>query len=398
MVRLFFSVLMLVATVRLWAVDADAVCRLAELGFENVQVTTRIDGTVCTALEPVSYRGIYHGAAAALRELIGLYPESHRFELVLLDNLVPQVVLHASHAEGIWHIEGDYDCESVMTAFTGRASNRSVGKIDLTVYPTLSWVNHRLDRLCDYTVALAPALETSLWKGNRVTLQPVFPVMTNTWRQKPESYIHIGVADIAQQFASRDGRWLLSAAAGFFLYDRIGADFRACCHVSSALDLSAEVSYTGDALVRDGHYDIQTPDRLSFLAKADYYEQQTRLQGSLMAGRFVFGDYGVRADLSRHFGDYTIGLYGILTGGEHNAGFHFAIPFGPRRQLRQGRMRLKLPDYFDWEYSMVSYYEYEERQMGWPVETRPDENRSAYYWQARHVAQYTEKLLNAEVH
>ena len=115
-----------------------------------------------------------------------------------------------------------------------------------------------------------------------------------------------------------------------------------------------------------------------------------------MGGRFVFGDYGARLDISRHFGDYTIGLYGVLTGGENNAGFHFTIPLGPKRQMRKGRVRLKLPDYFDWEYSMRSNGKYYTEQMGKYIETRPDENRSAHYWQPRHVAQYAEKILNRE--
>jgi hypothetical protein len=163
------------------------------------------------------------------------------------------------------------------------------------------------------------------------------------------------------------------------------------------LTLGGEASFTGDAIVNDGHYDIKSPDRFSFFGKAEYYEPYTRLQGQLMGGRFVFGDYGVRLDISRHFSDYTIGLYGILTGGEHNGGFHFAIPLGPKRQMRRGKVRLKLPDYFDWEYSMVSYYEYYDQQMGKYIETRPDENRSAHYWQPVHVAQYAQKLLNGEI-
>jgi hypothetical protein len=46
---------------------------------------------------------------------------------------------------------------------------------------------------------------------------------------------------------------------------------------------------------------------------------------------------------------------------------------------------------------MVSHYEYYEEQMGKYIETRPDENRSAHYWQPRHVAQYAEKILNREL-
>jgi hypothetical protein len=149
--------------------------------------------------------------------------------------------------------------------------------------------------------------------------------------------------------------------------------------------------------MNEGHYDISAPDKFSFLGKADFYEPYTGLQAQLTGGRFVFGDYGARLDISRHLSDYTIGVYGILTGGENNAGFHFAIPLGPKKQMRKGTVRVKLPEYFDWEYSMRSYYKYYLEQMGKYIETRPDENRSAHYWQPVHVAQYAQKILNGEI-
>ena len=117
----------------------------------------------------------------------------------------------------------------------------------------------------------------------------------------------------------------------------------------------------------------------------------------VMGGRFVYGDYGARLDVSRHFSDYTIGLYGVLTGGENNIGFHFAIPLGPKKQMRKGSVRFKLPEYCDWEYSVKSKGKYTEKQMGEYIETRPDENRSAHYWQPVHVAQYAQKILNREI-
>ena len=65
--------------------------------------------------------------------------------------------------------------------------------------------------------------------------------------------------------------------------------------------------------------------------------------------------------------------------------------------MRRGAVRLMLAEYFDWEYSMVSYYKYDDERMGKNVELRPDENRSAHYWQPVHVAQYAEKILNGEI-
>ena len=134
-------------------------------------------------------------------------------------------------------------------------------------------------------------------------------------------------------------------------------------------------------------------NKVSVLGQASYYHTHTQVEVGLTGGRFVFGDYGVRLDLTRHYGDYAIGIFGILTGGERNAGFHFAIPFGGKRQMRRGDFRVMLPEFYDMEYNMESYYEYADKKMGRQVETRPDMNHSAHYWQASYVEQYIKKYL-----
>jgi len=401
MIRKYIITLMLLAWSALGAIaetSKETAAQLAELGFENVRVAEQGDSVVYVTLESASYRGTFRGAAVGIEALGRIYPNVKAFRVLLLEHQVPQVSLTATRADGQWNVKGDYEYEDIRIAtLPKKKTNSSAGKVDFTVYPMFTWINHRLNTPFEYVAALAPTIETSLWKGNRITLQPIIPVSYNVQSINSSRYVRVGIADISQEVTSRDGRWQAILAGGFFYFDRIGVDLRVAYRATPNLTLGGEASFTGDAIVNDGHYDIKSPDRFSFFGKAEYYEPYTRLQGQLMGGRFVFGDYGVRLDISRHFSDYTIGLYGILTGGEHNGGFHFAIPLGPKRQMRRGKVRLKLPDYFDWEYSMVSYYEYYDQQMGKYIETRPDENRSAHYWQPVHVAQYAQKLLNGEI-
>ena len=390
--------LLFLQTVCLLAVTADeAASRLAVLGLENVRVSEQGD-CVYAAFEPTSYRGTYRGAAVGIEELGRLYPTATAFRVMLLENQMPQMALTATREAGAWSVKGCYDWQDIAAATgTQKLVNSSNAKFDFTVYPMFSWINHRLNQPFEYVFSVAPTVEMSLWKGNRITLQPIIPVSYDVESINSQRYVRVGIADIEQDVTSRNGLWKATLAGGFLFFDRVGLDLRLACRVTPNLTLGAEASYTGEAAVNNGHYDIKAPDRLSFFGKAEYYEPYTRLQAQLMGGRFVFGDYGARLDVSRHFGDYTIGLYGVLTGGEHNAGFHFAIPLGAKRQMRKGRVRFKLPDYFDWEYSMVSHYEFYNNRMGKYIETRPDENRSAHYWQAVHVAQYAQKLLNKDL-
>ena len=135
-------------------------------------------------------------------------------------------------------------------------------------------------------------------------------------------------------------------------------------------------------------------DRINVMAGLNWYEPRTRLQFEVAAGQFLFGDRGGRADITRHFGEYAIGIYGIYTSHETNAGFHFAIPMGGKRQKRNGAVRLRLPEYFDLEYSMVSWFKYYYKRMGQSYRTQPDQNHAARFWQPAYIEEYVRRTLN----
>lgn len=110
--------------------------------------------------------------------------------------------------------------------------------------------------------------------------------------------------------------------------------------------------------------------------KASVYEPRFNLQFDLQAARYLYGDYGVRGDCTRHFGEYAIGVYGMYTDGEINGGFHFAIPLPGKKWSRNRGVRVRQADYFAMEYSMESWGRYADEKMGETYRTRPDENRS----------------------
>lgn len=98
--------------------------------------------------------------------------------------------------------------------------------------------------------------------------------------------------------------------------------------------------------------------------KASVYEPRFNLQFDLQAARYLYGDYGVRGDCTRHFGEYAIGVYGMYTDGEINGGFHFAIPLPGKKWSRNRGVRVRQADYFAMEYSMESWGRYADEKWG----------------------------------
>ena len=101
--------------------------------------------------------------------------------------------------------------------------NSSAWRFDLTAYPMVSLDNHRFDVLYEYTISIAPTIETTLWPGNRIVLQPVFPIASNVWRSKPEGYIHVGTAAI-QQDVFIGNRLRAQLSGGMFLGNLMGVN------------------------------------------------------------------------------------------------------------------------------------------------------------------------------
>ena len=379
----------------LQATAANITDVLTQKGFEDIRVNI-VDSVVYASVEPTAYRGTFRGAAIALEELDGYFPGYSRFELVVTEYQMPQVAVHAQRDSLDWQVSVDYQTSQILKYLENRPlKNSSAWRFDVTAYPMVSLDNHRFDVLYEYTISIAPTIEATLWPGNRITLMPVFPIASNVWKSKPEGYIHIGVAAI-QQEVRLSNCLKAQVAGGMFMGNLMGLDANFTYRAGKNITLVLKAAVLGDAYVADNKYHFEKLDHVSVLGKASYYHTPTQLEAEVTGGRFVYGDYGARLDITRHISDYAIGVFGILTGGERNAGFHFAIPLGGKCQMRRGTFRLKLPEYFDWEYNMESYYEYAEKKMGRQVETRPDVNHSAHYWQAAYVEQYIRKYLKSQ--
>lgn len=367
---------------------------LSEEGFEDIRYRVASD-TLYLSIEDRAHRGTFRGAAVAIKQISDTHSELQQFEIVLTDYKTPQLIVHASKREGIWDVSVDRNFDKANRLLKGQeTTTKSTGKIDVTPFPLVSLVNNKLDHLYDYSVRIAPAVATTLWKGSRLTLQPVIPILHNLQEGSSKRYIQIGNTNISQQWLSTK-HWHISSALGFFYSERMGIQTKVEWHALRGLDLSVDAGYTGLANYdTENGFGINKWNRLNYMVKADYYEPYSKLQLEVAGGQFLFGDHGVRADLTRHFGEYAIGVYAIRTNGEDNYGFHFAIPVGGKRQKRSGAVRLRLPEYYSFQYSYQAFFKYYWERMGEGYVTQPDQNHAAHYWEPEYVQHYVGRILN----
>lgn len=370
---------------------------LTDLCFENIHVTADKD-TLFACFEDPAYRGTFRGPAVAIKQMKSKLPEYNHFVVVVQEYGVSRVRIYAeSNDANVWNVSVSYDVKEMNRLFKNDtpSGRNPYGKIDVNLIPIITLNNHSYDKLFEVGAYFAPSIETSLWKGNRLIVQPIIPLYTNLDKKDAHRNVRLGVASVSQELFDC-GRWRSKVSAGCFYPDAIGVYGDVEYRVNSYLDIGAHVGYAYTSLFYDNKWYIGHPTVMSSMLTCSVYEPVTSFQLQVAAGRFNFGDWGTRVDLTRHFGEYAIGLYGILTGGEHNGGFHFSIPFGGKKQCRNSVVRLKLPEYYDMQYSMVSFWKYTWERMGREFEEIPDKNHSAHYWQAEYIEKYVDKYLNGK--
>ena len=350
---------------------------LLSLGMEEIRVAQT--DSVCTiAYEDNIYRGTYRGLAAVIEALRSL-PETEQaaaYELVVLDDRIPRLLLTLPRQTAA--LEVSYDTDEAMRRLKGKESrNRMAGRIDVVLYPELFLQNSWLDKLYGVAVNISPAIQMDLWKGAVLTGQVVLPVYTNMTDFR--KYIRPGVITLRQEFRLPGG---VSGrlTAGNFTGNRMGVDAGLRYQPARGRWLvGANVGLTGSSTCYGGEWVVSTWRRVSGSVWGRYNEPHYGLQIDLAAVRLVYGDMGARLDCRRHFGEVTVGVYGLFTDGEMNGGFHFALPIPGTKRGKRRAVRFRLPEYFAHEYRARHGGSYGDELVGYSYEVRPDENGSRGY-------------------
>ena len=380
--------------------------KLQQLGMENIRMVTDGDNTT-VAFEDNVFRGTYRGIGKAIEAAMkGMHRGN--LQMVVLEHSIPQLCItlpekvitgykekritigEVYRQMGISHAT---DEAMEILKKTHKTLNPSAGKVDIVVYPEVKLENSSFDRLYTYYVNLAPAVEMALWKGAELTAQVVFPLATDLKGQYKK--IRPGVIALSQEYYFGKG-FLGRVAAGNFTNNRMGIQAEMKYRTTNGrLELGAVAGSTVQSIItNDEGWYISRKQRMNAALKASVYEPHFNLQFDLQASRYLYGDYGVRGDCTRHFGEYAIGVYGMYTDGEINGGFHFSIPLPGKKWSRNRGVRIRQADYFAMEYSMESWGRYADEKMGETYRTRPDENRSSRFFQPEYIRYFLIKEAN----
>lgn len=312
---------------------------LEKQGFSNVRVAQRDSLTVVT-IQNDAYKLQASGIAAATRTLEreGL-PGNEVVKLIVLDYDVPQVTLTYDSKMGDWKASHHLDKEDWKLARTSLKSSSSFGKVDILVYPQVSLMNLIITQVYQSLWQLSPAVEMTLWPGSKLSYQVKFPIFNDGYGLL-EGKVHPGMITLSQRFRlplDITGR----ASMGVFHNNRHGValDLRKRFAFAPWLTLEGGFSMLGLGYFDGFVFHYSSELKPYWYAGGNIYwpKAQTEFKGRVQ--KFLLDDYGVKAEMIRHFRHCSIGFYvekGLNTYAHTNGGFRFQIALPPYRYRRPG--------------------------------------------------------------
>lgn len=321
----------------------ETIEELISMGFENVRCTENENERIYT-IENNVYKAQGFGLAKAI-EIIqrqGL-PSGKQCKVIVTHLEVPEMSLtyrpstnnESLSTSGNTGWETSYDIDGWEEVRKEKAKNSSRYKVDLLVYPQLSYKNLIITQIYQALFTLNPAVEVSFWPGMKFTGQLIVPIYNDGYGIYQDK-VHPGFITLSQSFRlpyNIKGK----ATLGYFNADRYGADlmiFRPF-KADERFSLEGRLGFVGVGYW-DGfklHYD--TDMTCTWTVGANFYWPRYNTQFSLKGEQYLMKDRGVKFEMIRHFRYASIGFY-AMKGKEANSngGFRFQVLLPPYKQKR----------------------------------------------------------------
>lgn len=313
---------------------------LVNWGFENVRWTENETERIYT-IENNLYKTQGVGIAKAL-EIIQSYglPADKCCKVIVTNLEVPELSLTyqpniATDTTKLIGWQTSYEIGNSWNEIKKeKISNSSRFKVDILIYPQLSFKNLIITQIYQVLFTLNPAVEVSLWPGMKFTGQIIIPVYNDGYGIYQDR-VHPGFITLSQKFRlpyNIKGK----ATVGYFSADRYGADLTLFYpfkderfSVEGRIGSVAVGYWDGFNL----HYD--TDFSLTWTLGGNFYWPKYNTQFSLKGEQYLMGEKGIKFEMVRHFRYASVGFYAEK--GQHansNGGFRFQVLLPPYKYKR----------------------------------------------------------------
>lgn len=325
-----------------WGQQENVVEELVNHGFENVRWIENEDECIYTIENNVyKAQGVGISKAIDIIQKHGL-PTDKRCKIIVTHLEVPELSLtyHSGRNDSTaigckagW--ETSYEIgQSWESIKKEEAKNSSRFKVDILVYPQLSFKNLIITQIYQVLFTLNPAIEVSLWPGMKFTGQLIVPVYNDGYGYLQDK-VHPGFITLSQQFRlpyNIKGK----ATIGYFNADRYGADLMLFYPFKD--DRFSLEGRIGAAAIGywDGfrlHYDTEFSTTWSL--GVNFYWPKYNTSFSLKGEQYLMGEKGLKFEMTRHFRYASVGFYAQKAKEANtNGGFRIQVLLPPYKYKR----------------------------------------------------------------
>ncbi|MGL5786668.1 MAG: hypothetical protein ACRCX4_07625, partial [Bacteroidales bacterium] len=115
--------------------------------------------------------------------------------------------------------------------------------------------------------------------------------------------------------------------------------------------LGYQASLTGSSYFDYGKWSVSPWKRVSAHLQASFSPDFYNMEFQVSAGRYIYGDYGAQATITRRFPNAAIQVMGRYSGDVFSAGLSVTFPMWLRKQSRAGIFRAKVTDWYYWSFT-----------------------------------------------
>ena len=314
---------------------------LVNMGFENVRWTENDEERIYT-IENNVYKANGVGIAKAIEVIQkkGL-PTNKQCKVIVTNLDVPELSL--TYQPSTTAREGEVSLEDWQTSYEisgweevkkEKLKNSSRFKVDILIYPQLSFKNLIITQIYQVLFTLNPAIEVSLWSGMKLTGQVILPVYNDGYGYLNDK-VKPGFITLSQNFRlpyNIKGK----ATLGYFNADRYGGDVMLFYPFKDErFSLEGRMGVTGIGYWEGFHLHYDTDFSVTWSLGGNFYWPQYNTQFSLKGEQYLMGEKGIKFEMIRNFRYASVGFYAQK--GQHansNGGFRFQILLPPYKYKR----------------------------------------------------------------
>ena len=328
--------------------------RLLDAGLDSIRLMETAPGTVRVvfAARRFSHSDL-DGLGVALGVLARDLPESiQQIQLVLLKDQLPVLFLSVPRAELVAWLGGEIGLAELRASgltirYASRHDLQSTGTVRAAsaqpeyrllfgLEPQLrSFVATEMGVL-DVDLGVRGRIGVPLGQGTRLNISAIAPLYRSDDFRNPDTFggqrVDGGIDQaLLQHVLQPTVGWTSHLAAGLMRVQNL--DTAALLHEQMLTNADGRLQLR----IFGGYFFNRDESRSIGLAELNTLFPASQLSLKLAAGRFIAGDNGVRAELSRFFGDTAVHIFWRAESRVDQAGgLGFSLPFGGRRSAALG--------------------------------------------------------------